>query len=190
MTGEARNSKDLMMRAGASVLLLVDLQQRLAPSIEGIERIAHNAGRLLTGARRLDIPVMATEHCPEAIGPTVEPLRHRLRDSEIYQKTHFSAPEEADFRERVAALRRPQWVLCGAEAHVCLLQAALGLRQLDHSVFVIVDAVGSRATQDKAVALERLQAAGCTLATTEMVLFEWLGHAGNPAFKELLEIIK
>jgi len=179
-----------LMRAADSVLLLVDLQQRLAPAIPEAERLVFNAGRLLTGARRLKLPVLATEHCPAAIGPTLEPLRVRLAPEEIYEKTHFCAAAEAGFRERVAALGRGQWILCGTEAHVCLLQTALGLRALEQEVFVVADAVGSRRAEDRAIALTRLRAAGCGLVTTEMVLFEWLGHAGNPAFKDLLEIIK
>lgn len=179
-----------LMRATDSALLLVDLQQRLAPAIPEVERLVFNAGRLLTGARRLELPVLASEHCPAAIGPTVAALRGRLAPEEIYEKSHFCAAAEAGFRERLAAIGRGQWVLCGTETHVCLLQTALGLRALGSAVFVVADATGSRREEDRAAALARLQAAGCSLVTTEMVLFEWLGHAGNPAFKDLLEIIK
>lgn len=173
-----------------STLLLVDVQERLAPAIDDVEALLVNCGKLLEGARRLEVPVVATEHCPDAIGPTVPSLREKLQPQEIYRKSHFGACDEVPFRERAAQQDRHQWVLCGVEAHVCLLQAALGLRTMEKDVFIVADAVGSREERNKRIALERLSAAGCILVTTEMVLFEWLHHAGNPAFKDILRLIK
>ena len=111
-----------------SALLLIDVQERLAPAIHEVERVTENVAKLIAGARRLEVPVLATEHCPEAIGSTLPELRAQLQDEEIYGKRHFGACAEAGFREKVARAARHQWVLCGTEAHVCLLQAALGLR--------------------------------------------------------------
>lgn len=178
------------MRAEESALLLIDVQARLAPAIHEVDRVTENVAKLIAGARRLEVPVLATEHCPEAIGSTLPELRAQLQDEEIYGKRHFDACAEAGFREKVARAARHQWVLCGTEAHVCLLQAALGLRQLGAAVFVVADATGSRAEENKRLALERMRHAGCVIVTTEMVLFEWLHHADNPAFKEILRLIK
>ena len=56
------------MRAEESALLLIDLQERLAPAIHGIQLLTTNLAKLIAGARRLEVPLLATEHCPDAIG--------------------------------------------------------------------------------------------------------------------------
>ena len=190
MTLDSKARSAALMHAAKSALLLVDIQERLLPAIAAQETVLANASRLLVGARRLEVPVVATEHCPQAIGTSVAALRQDLDPEKIYRKTHFSAAEEPDFVARVAAVGRRQWILAGTEAHVCLLQTALGLRALDYEVFVVGDAMGSRVEANHQAALVRLQAAGCIPVTTEMVLFEWLHHAGNAAFKEVLGLIK
>ncbi len=178
------------MRAADSVLLLVDIQQRLAPALHEVESLVRNVAKLIEGTRRLKVPLVATEHCASSIGQTLPDLRAQLTEDEIYGKRHFDACDEEAFRGRVSQIARRQWVLCGAEAHVCLLQTALGLRRLGAAVFVVADAAGSRTEANSRLGMERLRAAGCVIVSTEMVLFEWLQHADNPAFKEVLALIK
>lgn len=180
----------MRIAAPDSALLLIDLQERLKPVIHDHERILLNCGKLLQAARRLKIPLAVTEHCPEAIGYSLPQLREHLAAEEIYCKRHFGAADEMPFRERISNLGRQQWILCGVEAHVCLLQTALGLRRMEKDVFIVADATGSRKDENRLMALERLRGAGCIVVTTEMVLFEWLEHADNPAFKEVLRLIK
>ena len=106
------------------------------------------------------------------------------------EKITFSCLGAADFAARLSALGRTQAVVCGAEAHVCVLQTALDLRARDRRVFIVADATGSRDPANREAALARLSQAGATVVTTEMVLFEWLKRAGTEDFRALLPLIK
>lgn len=174
---------------GRSALVLIDLQARLLPAIAGHERVLERASRLLEAARLLDVPVLATEHCPERIGATVAVLGERLRPDEVHAKRAFSAAGLAAFA-RLAAAGRDQLVLAGTEAHVCVLQTALGLRAAGARVAVAADAVGSRAASDLELGLARLARAGVEIVSSEMVLFEWLGDADDPAFKQVHRLLR
>lgn len=174
---------------GRAALVLIDLQARLLPAIAGHERVLERALRLLAAARLLDVPVVATEHCPDRIGATVPALAAKLDAGEVHAKRAFSAAGLACFPRLVAA-GRDQLVLAGTEAHVCVLQTALGLRAGGAQVAVVADAVGSRAALDLELGLARLARAGVEIVSSEMVLFEWLGSADDPAFKPVHRLLR
>jgi nicotinamidase-related amidase len=180
----------MLMRADRSVLVVIDVQERLCPVMNDPRRVLFNGARLLTAANRLSVPVICTEQYPKGLGPTMIDLRTLLPEGAVMEKTAFGAMAEAPFRQALADLDRSQIVLCGTEAHVCVLQTALGLREAGHAVFVVADACGSRRPESERAGLERMGAAGCGVVTTEMVLFEWLGDKTNPAFKEISALVK
>lgn len=180
----------LLLTRDASLLVLIDPQARLMPAIQHGDALATRLAHLIDAARLLGVPVMATEHCPQAIGPLLACIRDRLRPDEIVEKRHFSAWSEPAFRAALGATSRRQIVIAGVEAHVCVAQTALALAEADHQVFCITDAVGSRREQDRQTALTRFAQAGIGPVTMEAVLFEWLESADHPAFKPVLEIIK
>lgn len=97
----------------------------------------------------------------------------------MIEKIHFSAYRERAFRERVIAGARRQLILTGIEAHVCVLQTALDAVAAGHQVFLVDDAVSSRAPHSKSTALARMRRRGVEVVTTEMVLFEWMQRAGH-----------
>jgi nicotinamidase-related amidase len=173
----------------ASILVLVDYQARLMPAIQDAEAITARAVRLARAARVLEIPVIGTEQNPAGLGPNVEPIRAECQLT--LAKTHFDACAGG----LVQALHdaRPgcsQVVLAGCEAHVCLMQTALGLLRAGQRVWVVADACGSRRPDDHAAAMARLARAGAGIVTFEMVLFEWLADCRHPAFKDVLGIVK
>jgi nicotinamidase-related amidase len=175
-----------------SALLVVDIQSKLAPHIAGHEMLIRRTGALLSAAATFGIPRLATEHCPQQIGPVIETLRRQFAPDEIFEKTAFGAADHPQFVERVRQTGRTRIVMTGMEAHVCVLQTALGLRAHGFEVCIVADAVGSRETRqvDRELALARLRAAGCVLAGTETLLFEWTGSGTDPHFREMLGIIK
>jgi len=176
----------------ASLLLVVDIQRRLAPHVADGEAIIRRGAALLTAASWFGVPRLVTEHCPDRIGRTVEPLRACLGADETFEKTSFAATGHPAFLERVQRSGRRRVVMTGMEAHVCVLQTALGLRACGHEVCVVTDAVGSRADRhdDRTHALHRLAQAGCLLAGTETVLFEWTATADDAHFREVLALVK
>jgi nicotinamidase-related amidase len=175
-----------------SLLLVIDIQRKLAPAIEGHEKVLARTEALVTAAELFGIPKLITEHCPQQIGPLVEPLRSRFASDEIFEKTAFAATDHPQFVERVRATGRRQVVMTGMEAHVCVMQAALGLRAEGFAVCIVVDAAGSRAAArlDRDLALSRMADAGCLLAGTETVLFEWTGTGTDPNFRAILPLVK
>lgn len=175
-----------------SVLLVVDIQERLAPHIAGQEALIARTQALLTAAVRLNVPRLATEHCAQQIGPVVAAIRDMLEPHEIFAKTWFGAGDHREFMALLARTARPQIVIAGMEAHVCVMQTALGLAAAHYDVFVVGDAVGSRAERqpDRELALSRLRDADCTIAGTETVLFEWTGSGNDAAFRDVLKFVK
>jgi isochorismate hydrolase len=85
---------------------------------------------------------------------------------------------------------RPKIVLAGIEAHVCVLQTALDLLAVDFRVYLAADAVASRYAIDREFALRRLERAGAILTTCEMAVFEWIGGASAPQFKEISRLVQ
>jgi nicotinamidase-related amidase len=176
--------------AARSQLVLVDFQARLMPAIHGVEAILRNAARLAQLARALQVPLMATEQIPAKLGPSVPEVAEAC--SNVLAKSHFDAYADG-LREPV---RRSvsdgftQVVIAGCEAHVCLLQTALGMLSDGLDVWVVTDACGSRSEHNRLAAMQRLRDAGATCVTTEMVGFEWVRHAGHPAFKTLQSLVR
>ncbi|MCU0870471.1 MAG: isochorismatase family protein [Burkholderiales bacterium] len=177
--------------ADRSVLLLVDWQTRLLPAIDqGALRYAR-AVRLAAIAAAVHVPCLGTEQSPDKLGPNGPEIRDAC--ARTFTKTHFDATQAdavaAAVRQHVEA-GRSQWVLAGCETHVCLLQTVLGLLRMGVEVRVVIDACGSRDAADRDAALDRLGRAGAGLVTSEMVGFEWVRHAGHPAFRTWQGLIR
>ena len=177
----------MLLTAEGSVLLLIDLQQRLMPAIYDGETVLARAVRLAEAARLLDVPVCATEQNPAGLGPTVPPLAAYPRT--VLAKTAFSAAEDPGFPGLLPA-GTTQIVLAGCEAHVCVLQTVLGLVGRGHRVVLAADAVGSRDPADQAVAIDRARQHGAEVVTSEMVLFEWLRDSRHPKFRDVQKLLK
>jgi nicotinamidase-related amidase len=174
-----------------SALLLVDLQEKLMPAMHEPASVLANALVLLSAANRLGVPTTLTEQYPQGLGPTVPEIADRVRGRDlVYPKMTFSAAAEAAVLSRLRQSRRAQIVVAGVEAHVCVLQSAIGLQQLGYQVAVVGDATTSRKPASVALALERLRQNGVSIVSTEMVVFEWLGRAGSDEFRELSRLIR
>ena len=167
-----------------SALLVVDVQERLMPAIHEGDRVVENACWLIRVAQRLGVPVAATEQYPEGLGPSVGAIRALVPENAIGGKKHFSCVA-AGCLPGLPGADRPQVVVAGVEAHVCVLQTALGLAASGRHVFVVADAVSSRRVEDRDIALARMRQEGARVVTREMVAFEWLGEAGTPVFREV-----
>ncbi|NMH96673.1 isochorismatase family protein [Pseudonocardia acidicola] len=177
----------MLISAADSVLLLVDLQQRLMPAIAGGEAVVANAVRLAEGAGLLGVPVAATEQNPDGLGPTVPEVAGYPQL--VLAKTAFGATAEPGF-DSLLPPGRGEIVVAGCEAHVCVLQTVLGLRAAGRRVMLVADAIGSRDPANRAAAIERARGHGAEIVTTEMVLFEWLADSTHPRFREVQKLIR
>lgn len=180
----------MLLTADQTLLITIDIQDRLLPAIHDGARVQRNAAILLQAANILQIPALLTEQYPKGLGRTVPQIRAAAGDSPMLEKVHFSAWGDDAIRAHIQGLQRPSVVITGVEAHVCVLQTALDMAAAGYRVAVVTDAISSRHPDSAMVARDRMADAGITLATTEMCIFEWLGTASHPAFKALSALIK
>lgn len=174
----------MLIKAQDSTLIIIDIQERLFPIIEGNTAMAEHTAWLMQVAQRLDVPVLLTEQYSKGLGPTLAALRDGIDEESIIEKLHFSAARDGELFKRPGGERR-QFVVCGAETHVCVLQTVLDLLARGLQVFVVDEAVGSRRASDKALGLARMQQAGASIVSREMVAFEWMEQAGTERFRSI-----
>ncbi|MEI6566542.1 MAG: hydrolase [Verrucomicrobiota bacterium] len=173
-----------------SVLVLVDIQERLLPVMSGADSLLANTLLLAKAASILNIPVLVAEQYPRGLGHTVPALKQEVSDCRVFEKLTFSACGTPGIPEALAAAGRPDVILAGIESHVCVMQTCLGLLRQGFRVFVCADAIASRTPENCRSGLERMRSAGALPASTEMVLFEWLEKAGSPEFKHIQALLK
>ena len=180
-------SRNLMSRDTAA-LLVVDIQEKLVPHIQNQASLVWNARRLIDGAAVLGIPMYCTEQYPKGLGSTIPILAERLTVND--EKSLFSCRDCQKVLEQLKEKNRHQILLCGIETHVCVQQTALDLLAMGFDVWLAVDAVGSRYAMDHQTALQRMQSAGVSLATTESALFEWCEISGTHEFKRISSLVR
>lgn len=180
----------MLIKAGLSALVVIDMQQKLVPAMLAPARTLKNAALLIEAAREMDVPVFLTEQYPAGLGGTMSDIAAVAAGCPVFEKVHFSCMEDPPFAEALNGLGRRQIVLAGMEAHICVVQTAASLLEAGYEVFVVSDATAARTAESENACLQRLSAAGVGIVTTEMVVFEWLGKAGTPSFKKLLPKVK
>jgi nicotinamidase-related amidase len=178
------------LRRDRTGLVVVDIQERLLPSMWEHERALQNSLRLIRGAAILGVPVLATEQYRKGLGATVPQIAAAVPGFTPLEKLTFSSCGAEGFTEALQAKNIRDVLLCGIETHVCVAQTCLDLLDSDFRVFVVADAVSSRAEQNHYIGLDRMRASGAIIVSTEMVLFELLGRAGSEEFKQILTLVK
>lgn len=175
----------MLLNAEQSCFVLVDVQEKLIPTIYQHQNLIANCEWLLNLCNQLKVPVFISEQYPQGLGSTVPTLKNLVNENYYSAKTTFSCAADEACLEKINSLNKSQVVMAGIEAHVCVLQSAIDLSARGKQVFVVSDAIASRNLFDKEMALQRMRAAGIQIVTKEMVLFEWLRHSRHPKFKEL-----
>lgn len=182
-----RNKKiDSIVDRQDSLLIIIDVQNKLMPVIAESENILQNIIRLIKVCNLTGVPVVVTEQ--EKLGNTVTEIKSRLSGKAI-QKIHFNCFSCEDFSEQVKNTGRKTLILTGVEAHICIAQTALAALPF-YSVMVVSDAVSSRLTDNKNIALRRLRDAGAVITSTEMFIYEILQKAGTDEFRAILPLVK
>jgi nicotinamidase-related amidase len=186
-------SPDLLDR-GTALLCVIDIQERLTAAMPERELVIDAARTLIVSARRLAVPIVVTEQYPRGIGPTEPAIVEALGDDyRPLEKLHFSCCQEPAFAARLGEAAQAgdrQVILCGMETHVCLLQTCLDLLHDGFQVHVAADAVCSRNAEHKRLALEHMRRAGAIVTCVEAAVYQMLGVAGTPEFKDLLPLFR
>ena len=174
----------MLMDRARSALLIVDLQGRLLPAIHEGEEVVSQAVWLAAVAARLGVPTVISEQYPQGLGHTDARVLEAAPGAQVVEKIHFSCAA-GDCLAGSAIETSSQVVVCGTEAHVCVLQTVLGLRAQGRAVFLVAEACGTRRPADKALALARMAGVGVHIVSREMVAFEWLGRAATEEFRDI-----
>lgn len=175
----------MLLQLENSLVLVIDIQQKLAPVIDQTKEVEQAAAWVLQVALQLGVPVWGTEQYPIGLGPTLTSIAELIPEQQMLHKMHFSALKEAHIAAAIANTNRKQIVVIGTEAHVCVLQTVFDLLAADYQVFVVVEAVGSRTADNKQLALNRMQQHGAQIISKEMLAFEWLHCSGTDSFRHI-----
>ena len=175
----------MLIQQKESCLLLVDVQEKLTPLVHDSQTLIDNCQWLLRVADKMQVPVIVSEQYPSGLGATIPELLSVLQDYHQTEKIHFSYAADENCLWKIMGLAKEQIIICGIEAHVCVLQTALDLLLHDKQVFVVADAISAVDQYNKEVALMRMRDAGIQIVTKQMVLFEWLHQAGTEQFRAM-----
>lgn len=179
------------LRADDCVLGVIDIQEKLLTPIHEKERLIRNSQLLVRLSNILSMPVIVTTQYSKGLGQTVPEIASLLVGVTPVDKLEFGCFGNGEFCSAISLLSgRNALLLCGMEAHICVMQTALGALNQGLTVHVAADAVSSRTELNWRLGLERMRAAGAILSSTEMMIYELLGMSGSAAFKEMLRYLK
>lgn len=173
-----------------AVLVLVDIQEKLAAVMNEKEKVSANIGHLIEAAKLLHIPIVLTEQYPKGLGPTIGEIRDALPAYEPIEKLTFNCCGEPDFMKALTASGKRKIILCGMETHVCVLQTCIGSLSEGYIVHAVRDAMCSRTKENCDTGIDYMRNAGAVITGTETVLFQLLEKAGTEEFKALSRRIK
>lgn len=176
----------MRIEKNTSVAVVIDYQERLVPAMAGHEELVKKASILLEGLKILEVPMIMTQQYTRGLGETVEDIRKAVGHSEYVEKIRFSAYE--DIKEQIEGKKFV--IVCGIEAHICVLQTVIDLADAGFIPVLVTDCITSRKEMDYQIALERAKSEGAILTTYEALLFELLQAAGTDTSKQIQRLIK
>jgi nicotinamidase-related amidase len=179
-----------MLNTGDVVLVVVDLQEKLAKAMHSLDVLLQASEKMIKGANILEIPIVWSEQNPNGLGPTLPHIATLMKPELRATKFSFSCCGEPNFMKILNSLARRQVLLMGIESHVCVYQTGMDLLNMEYEVQVVTDAVSSRTLENRLLGIEKLKNGGAKLTSAEMSLFEMLKAAEGPKFKEMLKVVK
>jgi len=185
--GKSKKANGRLIKREDSVLVVVDVQERLVPVISNHNKMIENIVRLIRFAKIISMPVVLIEQ--EKLGATINEIKTELPGLVPITKIEFSAYKCSRFIKKLDELSRSNIILAGIETHICIAQTALELSP-GFNVHVVADATSSRSVENRDIALQRLSQSGVVVSSTEMVIYELLERAGTSEFKKVLDLIK
>lgn len=175
----------MLISPNKALLLVVDIQEKLVPAVCQPEQLIKQTRWLMEIATLLKVPVLVSEQYPQGLGHTVAELAELVSTEQVVDKVYFSCAAESPCLEKIRQQQRSQIVICGMEAHVCVFQTAVGLKEQGFDVFVVSDLISSRHEGDKQLAIARLQQLQIQIVSREMVAFEWMEKSDTESFKAI-----
>lgn len=179
-----------ILKKDDSLLVIIDIQERLAVAMTERERVVTNTLHLIESAKLLGVPLLITEQYPKGLGPTVSEIKDALNPYSPIEKITFNCCGESVFMKRIRDTGRKKIIMTGMETHVCVLQTCLALLNQNYDVHVVIDAVCSRHKDNFKTGIEFMRDAGAAITCTETVLFQLLEKAGTEEFRTISKRIR
>jgi nicotinamidase-related amidase len=179
-----------MLEASESVLIVIDVQERLTAVMHDRQALLANLEKLVKGMAVLKVPVMVTEQYPQGLGSTVPQIAALVSDFHPIPKMAFSCLGDKQITAALESLHRRQAIVCGIESHVCVYQTVCDLISRGYETRVVADAVSSRTPENRQIAIEMMRQCGARITSTEAILFELLKIAGSDTFREISRIVR
>jgi nicotinamidase-related amidase len=173
-----------------ALALAVDFQEKLVPAMENSHWVVENSKILLAGLEELEVPVIVTRQYPAGLGDVIAEIKAVTGKAAVMDKLTFSCYADPAIKQAIDASGRKNIILCGVEAHVCVLQTCSDLLAAGYQPYFVADCVESRCKYRKKLAVRRALHEKATLGTYETVLFELLGSSANPHFKAISKLVK
>lgn len=174
--------------------LVVDYQEKLVPAMAGKEALMENSVKLIKGLRLLGVPITITGQYTRGLGLNLPEIFQAAGTEEYVDKLTFSAYEAEEVKAALGGRAEDAGptavIVCGIEAHVCVLQTCIDLKEPGYQPVLVTDCIASRKEADKETALRRAQQEGVLLTTSEAILFELTRKAGSEVFKEISRLVK
>lgn len=181
----------MFLAAENSLLVIVDVQQKLMNVMSESEKCLAKVRLLANALTLMDVPVIVTEQYPKGLGATVDAVKEVLNENTPFvEKSAFSCCGADEFNRKVLENDRKNIILCGVESHVCVLQTAIALLSKGYNVTLAADAASSRNENDKDLALSYLRHSGVSVLSTESIIFALLKDSKHPAFKAVSALLK
>jgi len=179
-----------MITPKETLLLIIDVQGRLAQSVVQSATLEANIGKLVRACTILEVPVLLTEQYPKGLGSTIASLKELLAGNVAVEKLSFSCCGTPEFMLRLRSFNRNDILVAGIESHVCVYQTAVDLVEFGYNVHLVTDCVSSRTEENRDIGIRCIEKAGATLTSTEMALFELVRIAEGERFKAISRIVK
>ncbi len=179
--------RQVMANGEECVLLVIDVQEKLIGTIADKANVLENIKALIRSAHVLDVSILVTEQ--EKLGETVPDINVMLPREKI-RKLAFSCCKVPEFTSSLGKIGRKNVIVCGIEAHICVMQTVIDLPKHGYTITVPQDAVSSYGPVDRESALQRMRNSGAVITTTEALIYELTERAGTEQFRKVLEIVK
>lgn len=170
--------------------MIIDMQKSLMSAMANTEACEERGVMLIRGLRALEIPMLITQQYSKGLGNSLPSVYEAAGTEEFFDKRTFSCIKDEAILAAVESKNRKTVLVCGTEAHVCVLQTCIDLKALGYQPVLVIDAIASRKESDKAIALQRAIQEGILLTTAEAVLFELTVDSRNPKFREISKLVK
>ena len=170
--------------------MIIDMQEKLLPAMFSGDECEERVGVLARGLRVLDIPLLLTQQYTKGLGNSVPSVFEAAGTGEFFDKRTFSCAQDDAILSALTEKKRANVLVCGIEAHVCVLQTCIDLKARGFQPILLVDAISSRKKRDMDVAIERAIQEGILVSTVESILFELTVDSRHPKFKEISALVK